>query len=183
MLSAVMKSLKQTTISTKMKPKNMIKKNFIYILFVVLILIISRFFSIGLATGESMYPTITSPSILFINKSDKDFHRNDVVVCKKSGLKAITKRIIGLPGETITISEDGKIFINHIPYEDKYGNVTLPLFLNGDRHYPITLADDEYFVMGDNRNVSADSRNSQIGNIHKKNILGKVMNHLSFRPS
>lgn len=183
MLSAVMKSLKQTTISTKMNPKNMIKKNFIYILFVVLILIISRFFSIGLAIGESMYPTITSPSILFINKSDKDFHRNDVVVCKKSGLKAITKRIIGLPGETITVTEDGKIFINNVLYEDEYGYINFPMYLDGDRSYPVTLAKDEYFVMGDNRNVSADSRNSQIGNIHKKNILGKVMNHLSFRPS
>ena len=159
-----------------MKLLKIIKNNIVYILIMVLIFAVSRCFSIGLATGESMSPTIPSPSILLINKLDKDLQRNDIVVCKEGGLKTITKRIIGLPGESVTITVDGKVFINNTLYEDKYGNISFPMYLSGDRSYPVVLGEDEYFVMGDNRNVSADSRNTEIGNIKKKNIIGKVMN-------
>lgn len=159
-----------------MKLLKIIKNNIVYILIVVLIFAVSRCFSIGLATGESMSPTIPSPSILLINKLDKDLRRNDIVVCKEGGLKTITKRIIGLPGESVTITVDGKVFINNTLYEDEYGNISLPMYLSGDRSYPVVLGEDEYFVMGDNRNVSADSRNTEIGNIKKENIMGKVMN-------
>lgn len=159
-----------------MKLLKIIKNNIVYILIMVLIFAVSRCFSIGLATGESMSPTIPSPSILLINKLDKDLQRNDIVVCKESGLKTITKRIIGLPGESVTITIDGKVFINNTLYEDEYGNISFPMYLNGDRSYPVVLGEDEYFVMGDNRNVSADSRNTEIGNIKKENIKGKVMN-------
>lgn len=142
----------------------------------VLIFAVSRCFSIGLATGESMSPTIPSPSILLINKLDKDLQRNDIVVCREGGLKTITKRIIGLPGESVTITVDGKVFINNTLYEDEYSNISFPMYLSGDRSYPVVLGEDEYFVMGDNRNVSVDSRNTEIGNIKKENIKGKVMN-------
>lgn len=159
-----------------MKLLKIIKNNIVYILIMVLIFAVSRCFSIGLATGESMSPTIPSPSILLINKLDKDLQRNDIVVCREGGLKTITKRIIGLPGESVTITVDGKVFINNTLYEDEYGNISFPMYLSGDRSYPVVLGEDEYFVMGDNRNVSADSRNTEIGNIKKENIVGKVMN-------
>lgn len=159
-----------------MKLLKIIKNNIVYILIMVLIFAVSRCFSIGLATGESMSATIPSPSILLINKLDKDLQRNDIVVCKEGGLKTITKRIIGLPGESVTITVDGKVFINNTLYEDEYGIISFPMYLSGDRSYPVVLGEDEYFVMGDNRNVSADSRNTEIGNIKKENIIGKVMN-------
>lgn len=159
-----------------MKLLKIIKNNIVYILIMVLIFAVSRCFSIGLATGESMSPTIPSPSILLINKLDKDLQRNDIVVCREGGLKTITKRIIGVPGESVTITVDGKVFINNTLYEDEYGNISFPMYLSGDRSYPVVLGEDEYFVMGDNRNVSADSRNTEIGNIKKENIVGKVMN-------
>ena len=159
-----------------MKLLKIIKNNIVYILIMVLIFAVSRCFSIGLATGESMSATIPSPSILLINKLDKDLQRNDIVVCKEGGLKTITKRIIGLPGELVTITVDGKVFINNTLYEDEYGIISFPMYLSGDRSYPVVLGEDEYFVMGDNRNVSADSRNTEIGNIKKENIIGKVMN-------
>lgn len=159
-----------------MKLLKIIKNNIVYILIMVLIFAVSRCFSIGLATGESMSATIPSPSILLINKLDKDLQRNDIVVCREGGLKTITKRIIGLPGESVTVTVDGKVFINNTLYEDEYGNISFPMYLSGDRSYPVVLGEDEYFVMGDNRNVSADSRNTEIGNIKKENIIGKVMN-------
>lgn len=160
-----------------MKWKTIIKNNFIYILILVLILTASRYFSIGLATGDSMRPTIPSPSILLINKLEKDFQRNDIVVCRKDGWKAITKRIIGLPGETVTVTENGRVLINNALYEDNYVNITFPMYLTGDRTYPVILGENEYFVMGDNRNLSVDSRYSEIGNIRKEQIIGKVINY------
>ena len=168
-----------------MKLLKIIKNNIVYILIVVFIFAVSRCFSIGLATGESMSPTIPSPSILLIIRAarcmrcirpTRCLQRNDIVVCKESGLKTITKRIIGLPGESVTITINGKVFINNTLYEDEYGNISFPMYLSGDRSYPVVLGEDEYFVMGDNRNVSADSRNTEIGNIKKENIKGKVMN-------
>lgn len=160
-----------------MKWKTIIKSNFIYILILVLILTASRCFSIGLATGDSMSPTIPSPSILLISKLEKDFQRNDIVVCRKDGWKTITKRIIGLPGETVTVMEDGRVLINNALYEDNYGNITFPMYLTGDRTYPVILGENEYFVMGDNRNLSVDSRYSEIGNIRKEQIIGKVISY------
>ena len=160
-----------------MKWKTIIKSNFIYILILVLILTASRCFSIGLAAGDSMSPTIPSPSILLISKLKKDFQRNDIVVCRKDGWKTITKRIIGLPGETVTVMEDGRVLINNTLYEDNYGNITFPMYLTGDRTYPVILGENEYFVMGDNRNLSVDSRYAEIGNIRKEQIIGKVINY------
>ena len=83
-------------------------------------------------------------------------------------------------GECITITDDSKIFIDAKQYQDIYGYVEIEMFLNGDRNSPVTLATDEYFVMGDNRNVSADSQSKEIGSIHKSEILGKIMKYIDF---
>ena len=77
------------------------------------------------------------------------------------------KRIIGLPGETIQIV-DGKIYINGEVLEENYGNE--PILNPGRTAQPITLEEDEYFVLGDNRNISKDSRYPIVGNVKKKNI-------------
>lgn len=119
-----------------------VKFNLLYILAIMVLVCISRFFSIGLATGESMLPTIHSPAFLFIRKDCREYKRNEIVVCKWNHI-TITKRIIGLPGECITITDDGKIFIDAKQYQDIYGYAETEMFLNGDRNYPVTLATDE----------------------------------------
>lgn len=160
-----------------MNLQKFLKNNFIFLLVLALALLAGSCFSISFASGESMEPAISPPAVLFVNRLDRDYNRNDIVVCRTDGFKTITKRIIGLPGETITVTTDGKVLINNVLYEDPYGNITFSMFLDGDRSYPVILASDEYFVMGDNRNISADSRNTEIGNIKEKNIIGKVMNY------
>ncbi len=161
-----------------MKLRRFIKKNIMYILLVLLFFILSRIFIINLATGSSMEPSILSPSILLVNRLDRKFGRFDIIVCRQNG-KTITKRIIGLPGESITVTEDGSVIIDHVLLQDPYGNITFPMYLEGNRNYPVVLAQDEYFVMGDSRNISEDSRHEEIGNIKEGHIIGKVMNKKS----
>ena len=93
------------------------------------------------------------------NKSDKDAYEFYV------------KRIIGLPGERVRIEGD-TIYINGEPLEEHYGKD--PISDSGRAEEEITLGEDEYFVLGDNREVSIDSRSSSVGNVRREWILGKV---------
>lgn len=82
------------------------------------------------------------------------------------------KRIIGLPGETIFIDEEGNIFIDDELLTESYGK---EIIKDAGRAYePVTLGEDEYFVMGDNRNNSQDSRDPTVGNIARSDIIGRA---------
>lgn len=94
-----------------------------------------------------------------IDKSDKDAYEFYV------------KRIIGLPGEKVRI-EGNTIYINGEPLEEHYGKD--PISDSGRAEKEISLGQDEYFVLGDNREVSIDSRSSRVGNVRRDWILGKV---------
>lgn len=84
------------------------------------------------------------------------------------------KRIIGLPGETVQIDEKGNIYINGEILQENYGKEVIKPENVGIAAEPITLGEDEYFVMGDNRNNSSDSRTEVVGNIHRKDIIGRA---------
>ena len=81
------------------------------------------------------------------------------------------KRIIGLPGETVQIL-DGDIYINGEVLEEDYGKETM--VVSGRAVNEIQLGEDEYFVLGDNRNRSEDSRFEEVGNIKRSDIIGRA---------
>lgn len=132
-------------------------------------------------SGESMSNTLHSGDTLWIDKLEYEFgspKRFDVVVFpyEEEEDTFYIKRIIGLPGETVYIDEEGTIYINDEPLEgDKYGREPIAEDKRGVASEEVTLGDDEYFVLGDNRNNSRDSRFEDVGNIHKDVIIGKAV--------
>lgn len=129
--------------------------------------------------GASMENTLHNGDNLIVDKLSYRFHdpeRFDIIVFpfQYQSNTYYIKRIIGLPGETVQIMEDGSIYINGEKLEEAYGREVIQPDTIGRAAEPVTLGDDEYFVMGDNRNNSSDSRTDIVGNIKREDIIGKA---------
>ena len=129
--------------------------------------------------GASMENTLHNGDNLIVDKLSYRCHdpeRFDIIVFpfQFQDNTYYIKRIIGLPGETVQIMDDGSIYINGEKLEENYGMEVIKPETIGRAAEPIELGDDEYFVMGDNRNNSSDSRTDMVGNIKRENIIGKA---------
>ena len=129
--------------------------------------------------GASMENTLHNGDNLIVDKLSYRFHdpeRFDIIVFpfQFQDNTYYIKRIIGLPGETVQTMDDGSIYINGEKLEENYGMEVIKPETIGRAAEPIELGDDEYFVMGDNRNNSSDSRTDMVGNIKRENIIGKA---------
>ncbi len=135
-----------------------------YIIIIIVVILVRTFIATPVrVNGSSMYPTLKGNEIMLLNKLGH-IDRFDIVVLKIDGRDDnLIKRIIGLPGETVEI-RDNEIYINDKKIKDKYGY--------GDTYNidKVTLKKDEYFILGDNRIISLDSR--VFGTIHKNEIKG-----------
>ena len=127
--------------------------------------------------GPSMMNTLYDGDNLILNKISYRFHdpeRFDVVVFpfRDYSGKNYIKRVIGLPGETVQIDYDGNIYINGEILEESYGREIIKD--PGNAAEPITLGTGEYFVLGDNRNNSSDSRFDEVSIVKRSEIIGKA---------
>lgn len=127
-------------------------------------------------SGDSMYPTLHNKDHLIVDKISyrfQDPERFDIIVFpyKHKEKTYYIKRVIGLPGETVQV-KDGSIYINDEVLEEDYGREVMKS--SGIAAEPIELGDGDYFVLGDNRNESKDSRDPSVGIIHKKDIIGRA---------
>lgn len=151
-----------------------------YIAFVVILtyLIIHFVGQRTVVDGRSMENTLHDGDNLIVEKLSYRFgapKRFDIIVFPPKGAPKdhYIKRIIGLPGETVQIDEEGNIYIDGEILEENYGKETIQN--PGAAAEPITLGDDEYFVLGDNRNNSRDSRDADhVGLIKRKDITGRA---------
>ena len=150
-----------------------------YLIFVVAAtLLIIRF--VGQRTevsGHSMEDTLDDGDNLIVDKLTYRFRdpvRYDIIVFpyKYKEDTYYIKRIIGLPGEMVQITEEGNILINGEILEESYGREVMKS--PGIAADPIILGEDEYFVLGDNRNASADSRDPSVGVSSGKDIVGRA---------
>lgn len=127
--------------------------------------------------GRSMETTLSDKDNLIVDKITYRFNdpkRFDIVVFpfQYAQNTYYIKRIIGMPGETVYIDEEGNIYIDGEILSEDYGKEVIE---DAGRAYePITLSENEYFVMGDNRNNSSDSRDPVVGNISRKDIIGRA---------
>jgi len=129
--------------------------------------------------GASMETTLSDGDNLIVDKITyrfKDPQRFDIIVFpfQYQENTFYIKRIIGLPGETVQIDGKGNIYIDGQVLEESYGREIIKPETIGIASEPIRLGDDEYFVMGDNRNNSSDSRTEIVGNIHRDDIIGRA---------
>ncbi len=165
------------------KKRSTISYVFEFVIYVALILICifwvpEHVIQRTVVNGESMENTLYTGESLLVEKVSYHFHdpeRYDIIVFYPKGKEEdeyYVKRIYGLPGETIQIIDD-QIYVNNEVIEDEYAKNEMDD--PGIAQDPITLGEDEYFVLGDNRKVSLDSRDSDLGPIHKKNIAGHVI--------
>ncbi|HWT75511.1 MAG TPA: signal peptidase I [Mobilitalea sp.] len=171
-----------------MKPEPVKKSNpkgFIYdlifyaVLIFVCIYILPNFvLQRTIVDGASMENTLHDGEQLYVEKLSYHFDalkRFDIIVFYPYGRENeeyYVKRIIGLPGETVQII-GSNIYIDGKKLEEHYGKE--PIMDPGRAEDPIKLGDDEYFVLGDNRNISKDSRYDDVGNVKKENIGGRVI--------
>ena len=151
----------------------------IYLLVVLLLtyLVITFVGQRTVVSGASMEYTLSDGDNLIVDKITYRFSepkRFDIIVFpfQYADETYYIKRVIGLPGETVRIDDEGSIYINGEVLEETYGREVMEW--PGRAYEEITLAPDEYFVLGDNRNNSSDSRDPSVGNIRKSDIIGRA---------
>lgn len=134
------------------------------VILLVVILIRTYIITPVIVNGESMSPTLKNNELLLLKKYDKKIERFDIVVFKYNDSRLI-KRVIGLPGDKVEY-KDGKLYINDEEMVDPFSNITK------DFKYIGVVSENSYFVLGDNRNDSVDSR--MIGSVTKDMLLGST---------
>ena len=174
---------KKARIETTPTVRKIIKEIIVWLLLIVLTITASYFITTNVfvktaVAGVSMEPTLMEGQVVIVNKIEyylKSPKRNDVIVYKQSNREHSyyeIKRVIGLPGETVKI-KNGIIYINDEVLKEKIKTETIENA--GLAEEGIKLDDNEYFVLGDNRNDSEDSRFASVGNVLKNEILGKAV--------
>ena len=136
----------------------------------VAVLITTLFLPILQISGDSMSPTLEHNEIVVLLKT-KNFERGDLVGFYYQG-KILLKRVIALPEDEVAIDADGNVYVNGELLEETY--VTDKGLGDCDLQFPYKVPGTSYFVLGDRRSNSVDSRNSVVGAISRDDIIGKV---------
>ena len=136
----------------------------------VAVLVATLFLPILQISGDSMSPTLEHDEIVVLMKTKK-FDRGDLVGFYYQG-KILLKRVIALPGDEVAIDAQGNVYVNGALLDEPY--VTDKSLGDCDLQFPYRVEGTSYFVMGDRRSNSVDSRNSTIGPVAVEDIIGKV---------
>ena len=135
------------------------------------VLIASFFVKVQKISGESMYPTLSTGQIVIAFKTDT-FEPGQLVAFYYNN-KVLIKRVIGSPGDWINIDSEGNVTVNGVVLDEPY--LTEKSLEPTDIEFPYQVPESRYFVLGDNRSVSIDSRSDVVGCISKEQLIGHVL--------
>ena len=145
------------------------------VLIVALVLLLTQVFLITQVTGNDMFPAIKDGDLVFAYRLQSDLSKNDVIVYKYDG-KMRVGRILGRPGDVITLDDSGTLLVNGTT---QGGEILYPTYAKENYTYPYVVPEDAYFILGDYRTQSEDSRD--FGPVMKSSIQGKVITILRRR--
>lgn len=162
------------------KPFNWKKEAFDWVVSIALALIIALLirkfvFTLVKVDGPSMNPTLTHGDTLFTRRIMYTPEVGDIIIFRppNSPKTPYVKRVIALEGQTVDIDSDtGAVIVDGEVYDEPY--IQEPIRRMGDMQFPFTVPEDTVFVLGDNRNNSHDSRDSDVGAVPVENIIGKA---------
>ncbi|WP_084082474.1 signal peptidase I [Desulforamulus aeronauticus] len=124
------------------------------------------FCGVGIIRGQSMIPSFQDGDLVLFWRLSKDYARNDVIFFERETWQCeLIKRIVAVPGDTVDADSEGRLMVNAEVLKDTHTKPGIG--------YPLTLLENEYFVLGDNREAAMDSRN--FGPVDKRDIDGKVI--------
>ena len=135
------------------------------------VLVSTIFMPVIQVSGDSMSPTLNDGDILVTLNTDHIAYGD--LCCVSWQNKMLLKRVIGLPGDTVSIKEDGSVYVNDKLLDEPY--VIEKSVGDCEISFPYEVPDNHIFILGDNRIRSVDSRNKDIGSITKEQIIGKVL--------
>ena len=153
--------------------KKLLKSTFytLIVVFALSILVATLFFQVLQTYGNSMEPTLNEGEIVVCVKTKK-FKQNDIIAFYYNN-RILIKRIVATSSQWVNIDEDGNVYINNQLIEENY--ITKKVQGDVDIDLPYQVQENSYFVLGDKRESSIDSRNSLIGTVSQENIIGKVV--------
>ena len=146
----------------------------VYVLIVVAaltVLVVTLFLPVLQISGDSMEPTLHDGDVIVLMKSSR-YDRGDLCGFAYEN-KYLIKRIIGVPGDYIDMDEDGTVSVNGEVLDEPY--LIEKALGECDVEFPLQVQDNHYFILGDHRSNSIDSRNSAIGCVSKEQIVGRII--------
>lgn len=168
------------TTTKKKTPLQTLKDNAVFTIMLILIIAFFCVFFFNTVDGESMTNTYQDKQLCLCMRT-KNVTHGDVIICDiemvqqdQTIKKRLVKRVIAVGGDTIDI-KDGKVYLNGEQLDEPYIREPMIYVPEQSQEYPLTVPEGKFFVMGDNRNFSNDSRDTRYGLVDAENVLGKIV--------